>query len=102
MRLALAVAAVGAAGCGEIADLDDIYSGGREVGRVVCAISIDDRYAWGYDDIVDALDRARDDGSALQIYAHRPGVTVQMSRIEAIVGSAADRGLAFVTYPELV
>jgi hypothetical protein len=94
MRLLLVLIA----GCGAIADYDDVYTRGPE--EVVCAISLDDRYAWGYDDVVDALDRAAEDGTTLHVYAHRPGSSVQTSRIEALVGSGFDRGLRFVTYRE--
>jgi peptidoglycan-N-acetylglucosamine deacetylase len=37
----------------------------------------------------------------LPLHAHRPGVTVSLDAIERVLRSARDRGLAFLTFPEL-
>lgn len=51
--------------------------------------------------IAGALERARDEGSVVQLYAHAPGRLSDPRRLEAIAARAAELGLASFTYGEL-
>ncbi|MCL4229051.1 MAG: polysaccharide deacetylase family protein [Myxococcales bacterium] len=68
--------------------------------RVLCAVGIDHGRA---DDagIAAGLDRARDDGLVVQLYAHVPGRTVAVERLEAVLAGARARGLDWFTYDDL-
>ncbi len=67
--------------------------------RVLCAVGIDE----GRSDergIALGLDRARDDGLVVQLYAHVPGRTIALDRLERVLAGARDRGLAHFTYDD--
>lgn len=83
-----------------LAEVDEIYYRGPGP-RVLCAASIDRSVREDQASIDGALDRARDEGVVVQLYAHAPGRRVDPARIEAIAAGAAGRGLASVTYAEL-
>lgn len=83
-----------------LAEVDQIYYRGPGP-RVLCAASIDRSVHEDQASIDGALDRARDEGVVVQLYAHAPGRLVDPARIEAIAAGAAARGLASVTYAEL-
>jgi hypothetical protein len=70
--------------------------------RMHCAINIDSIDNNSRSDIAAGLDRARDRGQVLQLYAHIPGGTVPVSVIENLLADAQARGLAFVTYADMV
>jgi peptidoglycan/xylan/chitin deacetylase (PgdA/CDA1 family) len=84
-------------GCiGDAASVDGaFYDGDRR--KVHCAINLD-ASAGNMPTIDGALDRARDRGEIVELYAHKPGVTVDVEDIEHVLAGAVDRGLAFVTY----
>ena len=65
--------------------------------KVHCAVNLDSK-AGNMPTIDAALDRALERGEVLEVYAHRPGVTVDVADIEHVLAGARDRGLAFVTY----
>ena len=69
---------------------------------MVCSFSIDNKSVVGADAIAAGLGRAQADGTVIHLYAHRPGITVDASTIELVLAEAADRGLPFVTYRDLV
>jgi peptidoglycan/xylan/chitin deacetylase (PgdA/CDA1 family) len=69
---------------------------------VLCAANIDASAGNELDAIGLGLERARDRGEVLQLYGHKPGGTVPVEKIEAILARAAELGLAFFTSPELV
>lgn len=48
------------------------------------------------------LDRARDSGEIIELFAHKPGITVQWDDLEEVIEGAAERGLRFVTYAEML
>jgi peptidoglycan/xylan/chitin deacetylase (PgdA/CDA1 family) len=51
--------------------------------------------------VLAGLDRARDQGEIIELFAHQPGRTVGVADLEAVVAGAAERGLRFFTYAEL-
>jgi hypothetical protein len=81
-----------------VSDLSEVYYRGPGQ-RVLCAVGIDRNRS---DDagIAAGLDRARDDGSVVQLYGHVPGRTVEVARIERILAGAAERGLSYFTYDD--
>ncbi len=81
--------------------MDNIYSRGADR-AVVCAYSVDNKNAISTDAIAAALARAKLDGTVLHLYAHETGETVDESTVELLFAGAADRGLPFVTYRDLV
>jgi hypothetical protein len=95
-----ALAALAACNAESLASADEIYSRGADH-FVLCAHNIDDRYHTSVDDIGDALDRAKADGTTLHLYAHIPGETVAISAIEDVLAAVAERGMSFATYQEL-
>ncbi len=68
--------------------------------KVLCAIRIDDGHSDDAD-IALGLDRARDTGTVVQLYAHVPGHSISFERLERTLAGARDRGLAFFTYDDL-
>ncbi len=107
MRLAvLAILALGACGDdlapGRGPDLalhDEIFASPADDG-VLCAANANDN---GYTlaSVRDALDRARDDASIVQLFVHQPGKDISTAKLEAILKGALDRGLRFTTYRDL-
>ncbi len=100
----MALAVVGAAGCRDPLDeADSIFFDGD--GRAVhCAMNLDK--ATGTEERLDnvraGLDRARDTGEIIELFAHKPGDTVRWDHLEAVIAGAAERGLRFVTYAEML
>jgi len=86
-----------------VRDLDEVdgifYNGdGRQVH---CAADLDDRARNSIASIDTALDRAADRGEIVELYAHDPGKTVPLDKLEHVLAGARDRGLTFVTYRQL-
>jgi peptidoglycan/xylan/chitin deacetylase (PgdA/CDA1 family) len=81
-----------------VSELSEVYYRGPGQ-RVLCTVGIDRKRS---DDagIAAGLDRARDDGLVVQLYAHVPGETVTLERLEAVLAGARDRGLASFTYDD--
>lgn len=88
------------AGCqADLADLDGIFYDGD--GRTVhCAIDLDTKANISTASLDGALDRARDRGQVVELYAHNPQKTVKLSVIEHVLAGARERGLPFVTYTD--
>jgi peptidoglycan/xylan/chitin deacetylase (PgdA/CDA1 family) len=88
------------AGCQrEISALDGVFYNGD--GRIVhCGIDLDSRAQLSVASIDSGLDRARERGEVVELYAHHPGLTVPLATIEHVLAGARDRDLAFVTYSD--
>jgi len=96
-----ALVAIASAGCQEpVADIDSVYYDG-DGRRVHCAVSIDDRADNSVESLLAGLDRAAERGEILELYGHRPGETVSVARIEAVLAGARERGLPFYTYAQI-
>jgi len=66
-----------------------------------CAVDIDSSTLNNDHASMDSgLDRARDRGEVVELYAHHPGATVNVADIEYVLAGARDRGLDFVTYDQ--
>lgn len=78
---------------------DEIYASATDDGVLCAANADDDAYKLG--SILAGLDRARDQGRVIQLFAHDPGGTISLGKLEAILDGARVRGLRFVTYREL-
>jgi peptidoglycan/xylan/chitin deacetylase (PgdA/CDA1 family) len=70
--------------------------------KIHCAVDIDSSADNSMSSIESGLDRARDTGEVLEIYAHEPGSTVAWSTIESVLAGAQSRGLAFVTFDDIL
>lgn len=70
--------------------------------QIHCAINIDSYARISTASIETGLDRARDRGEVLELYAHDPWTTVTWEAIEAVLAGARERGLSFVTYADMV
>jgi hypothetical protein len=72
-------------------------------GRTVhCAVEVDDRAGFEWQDIADGLDRARANGEVLELLVHRPGDSMAWDRFEQLLAGVRERELAFVTATDLV
>jgi len=66
-----------------------------------CAVDIDSSTLNNTHSSLDSgLDRARDRGEVVELYAHHPGDTVSVDDIEYVLAGAKERGLDFVTYKD--
>lgn len=70
--------------------------------KVHCAVDIDSSADNSLDSIESGLDRAARTGETLELYAHEPGTTVSWDTVEAVLAGAQSRGLAFVTFDDIV
>jgi peptidoglycan/xylan/chitin deacetylase (PgdA/CDA1 family) len=83
----------------EIADIDGVFYNGDH--RLVhCGIDLDTKSDNDIASVDSGLDRARDRRETVELYAHHPGVTVSIDKLEHVLAGAAARGLAFVTYSD--
>jgi peptidoglycan/xylan/chitin deacetylase (PgdA/CDA1 family) len=83
----------------EIADIDGVFYNGDH--RLVhCGIDLDTESDNSLASVDSGLDRARDRHETVELYAHHPGRTVPVDKIEHVLAGAAQRGLAFVTYSD--
>jgi peptidoglycan/xylan/chitin deacetylase (PgdA/CDA1 family) len=81
----------------DVADIDGaFYNGDRRL--VHCGLNLDAEASISTASIDTGLDRARDRGEIVELYAHHPGVSVPIDKIEYVLAGAAARGLGFVTY----
>jgi hypothetical protein len=69
---------------------------------VHCAVEVDDRAGYDVDDVLAAMDRARERGEVVELLVHIPGVTISWDHLEALLAGARDRGLPFLTMTELL
>jgi peptidoglycan/xylan/chitin deacetylase (PgdA/CDA1 family) len=67
---------------------------------VHCGVNLDTSANTSIESVDSALDRARNRGEVAELYAHHPGDTVPISKIEHVLSAARDRGLRFVTYDD--
>jgi len=88
------------AGCQQqLSELDGAFYNGD--GRLVhCGVNLDTTAHNSLASIDSGLDRARDRGEVVELYAHHPGVTVPIDKLEHVLAGARDRGLAFFTYAD--
>lgn len=56
----------------------------------------------GVRNVLAGLDQAKQRGQIIELFAHRPGATVGWDELEAVIAGAAERGLRFFTYAELL
>ena len=83
----------------QLNDVDGVFYNGDH--RLVhCGVNLDTSANTSIASIDSALDRARDRGEVAELYAHHPGVTVPLSKLEHVLAGARDRGLAFFTYSD--
>jgi hypothetical protein len=96
---ALFTALLAAACRTDAGDLDGIFYDGD--GRLVhCALNLDDSAGNSLESFDHGLDRAAERGEVVELYAHRPGRTVPLERLEHVLAGAAARDLPFVTYAD--
>ncbi len=70
-------------------------------GRAVhCAIDLDTYARNDLASVEAGLDRARERGEVLELYAHDPGRTVEWDALEAVLAAVAERDLPFYTYAD--
>jgi len=95
-----AVAGTLVAGCQrDVSEIDGAFYDGD--GRLVhCGLNLDSEANISEDSIDSGLDRARDRGEVVELYAHHPGVSVPVGKIEYVLAAATARGLGFVTYSD--
>ena len=84
----------------DIADTDGAFFH-FDARRVHCAVDIDSSTRNDDASIDSGLDRARDRGEVVELFAHHPGATVPVRTIEHVLAGARDRGLRFLTYSDL-
>lgn len=70
--------------------------------KVHCAIDIDSYARISTASIETGLDRAQERGEVLELYTHNPGTTITWDAVEAVLAGAQARGLAYVTYADMV
>jgi peptidoglycan/xylan/chitin deacetylase (PgdA/CDA1 family) len=87
-------------GCLEdLSEIDNIFYDG-DGRKVHCAVNLDEEANQTFESIDTGLDRAMERGEVIELYAHRPGVTVTMETLEHTLAGAQARGLRFVLYSE--
>ena len=100
--ISMSVASLAAQACTEsTSDMDGIYYRGDDR-NVLCAANIDDIIGVTHDNITAGLDRAVARSEVLQLFAHEPGRTVDRDRLAFAFAAAAERGLPFLTYRDLL
>lgn len=65
--------------------------------KVLCAAGLDPESGNSLDSVMGGLERAARQGEVLLLFAHTPGVTVPLDRLEAVLARARDLGLDFIT-----
>lgn len=65
-----------------------------------CGVDLDNSANVSSASIDGALDRARNRGEVVELYAHNPGTSLPVERIEHVLAAATARGLAFFTYAD--
>jgi hypothetical protein len=83
-----------------LADIDELYYDWDDR-RVLCAAGLDDSAGNDFDSVESGLERAAARGEVISLYAHKPGGTVSVERIDRVLGAAGRLGLDFVTYRDL-
>jgi peptidoglycan/xylan/chitin deacetylase (PgdA/CDA1 family) len=70
--------------------------------KVHCAIDIDTYARNDIASVKAGLDRARERGEVIELYAHDPGRTVSWAEVEAVLAAIRERELPFYTYADFV
>jgi Polysaccharide deacetylase len=99
----LCLASIPLAACARppLAEIDELFHDWDD-DRILCAAGLDDVADVDLDSIRSGLERAAENGEVVSLYAHEPGRTVSVERIEQVLAAAGELGLDFVTYPDLV
>lgn len=84
----------------DVADIDGAFYDG-DGKEVHCAVNLDAKAGISLENVDGALDRAAERGEVVELYAHKPGATVPIDKIEHVLAGARARGLPFVTYREM-
>jgi len=79
--------------------MDNVFYDG-DGRKVHCAVNLDEVANNSRESIDGALDRAAARGEVVELYAHAPGKTVTLDKLEHTLAGAAARGLRFVLYSE--
>ncbi|HMG51879.1 MAG TPA: polysaccharide deacetylase family protein [Kofleriaceae bacterium] len=80
-------------------ELDGVFYDGD--GRTVhCGVNLDTSANTSIASVDAALDRARDRREVVELYAHHPGDTVPLEKLDYVLRGARDRGLASFTYAD--
>ena len=96
----MGAAALALAGCHQsLDDVDGIFSSAPAT--IYCAANLDDVAGNDLASIHAGLLRARDRNEAIHLYAHHPGVTVPIDKLQAVLDDAVALDLPFVTYRDL-
>jgi hypothetical protein len=83
----------------DVNEIDGVFYDGD--GRLVhCGLNLDSEANVSRSSIDSGLDRAVERGEVVELYAHHPGVSVPIEKIEYVLAGASARGLAFVTYSD--
>jgi len=83
----------------DLGEVDGVFY--DDDGRLVhCAVAIDRAAGNTLASIDGALDRAAERREVVELYAHRPALSISLATIEHVLAGARDRGLAFVTYAD--
>jgi hypothetical protein len=107
LRLAAILAAmlailVGSVGCSVPLDEVDTVFYSWNGNRVFCAKNIDELTGINRTEILEAMERARNQQQVLQLFAHTPGKTVSIPMLDFVFAAAVERGLPFLTYRDLL
>lgn len=85
------------------ADFDDALYFRWDDRRVLCSQVIDDRnYLVDMHRLVDRMDQAVLHHAVYNIYAHVPGLTIDVAMIDRLLARAERRHLSFVTYRDML
>ena len=99
-RLAALVCLAALAGCIENAsDDNDAFTDGPTA--LHCGLDLDSDATNSIDSVDTGLDRAVERNEVIDLYAHGPGVTVPLDKLERVLADAQARGLPFLTYEDL-
>jgi hypothetical protein len=97
--LHVVVLATLAACAADVDAVDETFArGGGE--RVLCGLGVDGTHI-ALEQLEAGMARARERDEVLNLFAHRPGVTIAVERVAAILDAAIRAELALVTFPEL-
>jgi hypothetical protein len=99
--LAALVSVVAGSACSQtpLSQIDEIYSE-TAAERVLCSANLDESAEIPLDSVFGALERAHDRAEVVHLYAHSPGKSVSLERLDAVLDHADELGLAFVTYAD--
>ena len=102
MALALGAFAMLGGGCMEDASHIDSAFYNWDNRKIHCPIDIDSEADVSMSSIDSGLDRAQSTGEVFELYTHDPGNTVSWSTIDTVLQHAQARGLAFVTFDDII